>query len=205
MWNQEMHRGNLWKQEKQLAGEKGHHLWAPSSTKWLVYSYQAAPITLGHFSIFDRSKGRRPNAFSSSYYHSVQWKKNLLNIFHFSHEISSRFLLTGEKAEEHVLLFFQRFLSLPWFQRLLWSGSHLLVYYTLPWEENLPDSLSLSFTFCQISVNTSISLDHPKCILFRWLIFHIISKQKDNTDKSSTKTCHETRYWKKKRHWNRPK
>lgn len=32
---------------------------------------------------------------------------------------------------------------------------------------------------------------------FEWLIFHIISKQKDNTDKSSTKTCHGTRDWKK--------
>lgn len=54
------------------------------------------------------------------------------------------------------------------------------------------------FHVCRISVNTSISLDHPKCVLFWWLIFYIISKQKDNTDKSSTKTCHETRYWKKK-------
>ena len=63
-----------------------------------------------------------------------------------------------------------------------------------------PSSWSLfKFHFCHISVNTSISLDHPQCILFWWLIFHIISKQKDNTDKSSTKTCHGIRYWKKKK------
>lgn len=72
-------------------------------------------------------------------------------------------------------------------------------------EKKNPWYSQFKFHFCQISVNTSISLDHPKCILFWWLIFHVISKQKDNTDKSSTKTCHGTRYWKKKRHWNRPK
>lgn len=107
-----------------------------------LFLNQAVPITLGLFSMFDRSEVIRLNAFSSSYYRSIQWKMNLSNIFHFSikrklnchphrpysldnlcfkyrvfkiiqpHRISSWLLLTGEKAEAHVLLFFQRFLSL---------------------------------------------------------------------------------------------
>lgn len=65
-------------------------------------------------------------------------------------------------------------------------------------KENRLD-IQFKFHFCQISINIGFSLDHPKCILFWWLIFHVISKQKDKTDKSSTKTCHGTRYWKKKK------
>lgn len=113
----------------------------PLPNGWFI-PQPGSPITLGLFSTFDRSKVIRLIAFSSSYYRSIQWKKNLLNIFHFSikrklnchphppysldnlcfkyrvfkiiqpHRISSWLLLTGEKAEAYVLLFFQRFLSL---------------------------------------------------------------------------------------------
>jgi hypothetical protein len=101
-----------------------------------LFLNQAVPITLGLFSMFDRSEVIRLNAFSSSCYRLIQWKKNLSNIFHFSIErklnfyphppysldnlcfkyrvfktippprISSWLLLTGEKAEAHVSLFF---------------------------------------------------------------------------------------------------
>lgn len=49
---------------------------APPSTKWPFYPLQIASITLGHFSIIDRSKAKGPNSFASSCYHLIRLRKN---------------------------------------------------------------------------------------------------------------------------------
>lgn len=59
------------------------------------------------------------------------------------------------------------------------------------------DSVHVPFA-CLTSGNTTISLAHPKNLLFWWFAFHIISKQNENTDKRSTKTRRSPRSWGRK-------
>lgn len=102
------------------------------------------------------------------------------------------------KKQKHVYCYFSKaFRVFPDFSN---SCDNISTFgFTTPFterkkkKENRLD-IQFKFHFCQISINIGFSLDHPKCILFWWLIFHVISKQKDKTDKSSTKTCHGTRY-----------